>query len=105
MGEFGLGRITEIGLTEVAGRIPNPEIKLPNWRSATWFSGIGQSQVLATPIQMANVAATIARRGIWVRPHLLTNETADAEHRDLHLSPEAMEMAHKGMIAVANSPG
>jgi penicillin-binding protein 2 len=103
MGKFGLGQITGLGIPEVRGRIPG-EVKVPNWRSATWFSGIGQSQVLATPIQMANVAATIARRGVWVRPHLLTNETADAEHRDLHLNQDAVNEAWQGMINVVNAP-
>jgi len=103
MGKFGLGHITEIGIPEVKGRIPNMDgKKIANARSATWFSGIGQSQVLATPIQMANVAATIARRGVWVRPHLLTTDTADAEHRDLHLNQAAVDLAWQGMIAVVN---
>jgi penicillin-binding protein 2 len=101
MGKFGLGHITEIGIPEVEGRIPG-RVKVPNWRSATWFSGIGQSQVLATPIQMANVTATIARRGTWIRPHLLTTETNDAERRDLHLNQGAVDMAWQGMIAVVN---
>ena len=103
MGKFGLGHITEIGIPEVAGRIPGGDgKKIANARSATWFSGIGQSQVLATPIQMANVAATIARRGVWVRPHLLTTDTPDAEHRDLHLNQAAVDLAWQGMIAVVN---
>jgi penicillin-binding protein 2 len=101
MKEFGLGRITEIGLAEVEGRVPG-QVKVPNWRSATWFSGIGQSQVLATPIQMANVAATIARRGTWVRPHLLAGESSHVERRDLKLNAQAVEEAHQGMIAVVN---
>jgi penicillin-binding protein 2 len=104
MGEFGLGHLTEIGIPESAGRIPG-EIQVPNWRSATWFSGIGQSQVLATPLQMANVAATIARRGIWVRPHLLVEQTPDVARRDLHLNPAAIDAAFAGMINVVNSPG
>ena len=104
MGEFGLGRRTEIGIAEVEGHIPDPKLKLPNWRSATWFSGIGQSQVLATPIQMANVATTIARRGIFIRPHLLANESTDVERRDLHLNQAAVDEAFKGMINVVNGP-
>jgi penicillin-binding protein 2 len=103
MKEFGLGRLTEIGIAESRGRVPG-DVQVANSRSATWFSGIGQSQVLATPLQMANVAATIARRGVWVRPHLLVSESGDVERRDLHLNPEAIEEAHRGMIAVVNSP-
>jgi penicillin-binding protein 2 len=103
MGDFGLGHLTEIGIPEVRGRIPG-EMPVENALAATWFSGIGQSQVLATPIQMANVAATIARRGVWVRPHLLVNETADAARRDLKLNPAALDAAFAGMVNVVNSP-
>lgn len=103
MKEFGLGRYTEIGIAEARGRVPG-EVQVPNWRSATWFSGIGQSQVLATPLQMANVAATIARRGVWVRPHLIASESPDVERRDLHLNQQAIDEAHRGMINVVNAP-
>jgi penicillin-binding protein 2 len=102
MQQFGLGNYTGIGIAEVKGTVPDPKRKIANWRSATWFSGIGQSQVLATPIQMANVAATIARRGIWVRPHLLVDDTPTAEHRDLHLNQAAVDEAFEGMINVVN---
>jgi penicillin-binding protein 2 len=104
MQQFGLGNYTGIGIAEIKGHVPNPKEKLDNWRSATWFSGIGQSQVLATPVQMANVAATIARRGIWVRPHLLVSDTPTAEHRDLHLNQAAVDEAFEGMINVVNAP-
>jgi penicillin-binding protein 2 len=73
-------------------------------RSDTWFSGIGQSQVLATPLQMANVAATIARRGVWIRPHLLVDESRDVARRDLRLNPAALDACLTGMINVVNSP-
>ncbi len=101
--KFGLGEFTEIGIPEVRGRVPG-DVTVPNPLSATWFSGIGQSQVLATPIQMANVAATIARRGIFVRPHLRVSETAEVERRDLQLDPRAVQAAIEGMIRVVNSP-
>jgi penicillin-binding protein 2 len=104
MQQFGLGNYTGIGIAEIKGHVPDPKEKISNWRSATWFSGIGQSQVLATPVQMANVAATIARRGIWVRPHLLVSDTATAEHRDLHLNQAAVDEAFEGMINVVNAP-
>jgi penicillin-binding protein 2 len=105
MHEFGLGKLTEIGIAEIPGHVPGDSEKpMSNSRSTARFSGIGQSEVLATPIQMANVAATIARRGIWVRPHLLVSETPDVVHRDLHLDPAAVAAAHLGMINVVNAP-
>jgi cell division protein FtsI/penicillin-binding protein 2 len=53
---------------------------------------------------MANVAATIARRGVWVRPHLLVDESKDTTRRDLKLSKEAIDAAFDGMIRVVNGP-
>ena len=50
-----------------------------------WFSGIGQDPVAATPIQMANVAATIARDGVWMRPRLVSD--ADANALGIHPGP------------------
>jgi penicillin-binding protein 2 len=74
---FGLGRATGIGIPEAHGRLPR-DYQGPLWdrQYKTWFSGIGQDPVAATPIQMANIAATIARDGIWMRPRLLPDPEA-----------------------------
>lgn len=115
--QFGLGRPTGLGIAESIGRLPSsfhgPAMLR---RSTAWFSAIGQGQVSATPIQMANVAATIARNGIWMRPKLLTStdgvdlrRMADAQGHvppdsvDLHLNKEALRLAHEGMIRVVNT--
>ena len=76
---FGLGRPTGIGIPEAHGRLPR-DFEGPLWdrQYKTWFSGIGQDPVAATPIQMANVAATIARDGIWMRPRLLSDPEAQS---------------------------
>ncbi len=105
---FGLGRLTGIGIAEVEGRLPN-DMPLPahRRRSAAWFSGIGQDQVLATPIQMANVAATIARDGVWFRPRLVPAGTEVAtfgpERADLKLSKPALEAVRLGMVRAVNN--
>jgi penicillin-binding protein 2 len=72
---FGFGRITGVGIAEARGRLPDSfdrATRAQEIRQKTWFAGIGQDPVAATPIQMANAAATIARGGLWVRPRLLT---------------------------------
>ena len=110
MREFGLGQKTGIGLPEVDGLVPD-EVTFPagQKQSSTWFAGIGQGPINATPIQMANVAATIARDGLWQRPTLAT-DPADApandgpDRRDLHLDPAGLVAAHRGMMAVVESP-
>jgi penicillin-binding protein 2 len=119
MKEFGLGRPTGIGIAEVRGRVPD-SYDGPNRQFATWTAGIGQGPVGATPLQMCNVAATIARRGIWVRPNLVQRgqrvspfkprTIADGDtswdnipdRRDLHLAPEAIDAAIEGMTRVVN---
>ena len=78
MNQFGLGQKTGVGLAdESAGFIPRGEIK-SRLKVTTWFAGIGQGDVRATPMQMANVAATLARDGMWVRPRLLRDPPAKA---------------------------
>ena len=103
---FGLGRPTGVGLSEVKGTLPNSYVGPADQRdSQKWFAAIGEGSVTATPIQMANVAATIARNGIWARPMLVARpggELADAT--DLHLNTAALAEAHEGMRNVVNAP-
>ncbi len=90
---WGLGRPTGIGIPEARGSLPR-DFSGPVWdrQCKTWFSGIGQDPVAATPIQMANVAATIARDGVWMRPRLLSD--AEAARLGVNLpGPRAAEVA------------
>ena len=84
-------------------------------RPTTFFGGIGQGYVAATPIQMANVAATIARGGIWMRATRPARSgdrscrpppgAMDGPDRvDLHLNPDALAACKLGMINVVNGP-
>ena len=109
---FGLGRPTGLGIPEVSGRLPDSFKERAGGDSrkfATWMSGIGQGPVAATPIQMANVAATIARDGVWVRPRLVDGDqppkvaAMGPDRVDLKLPPEAIRVAKEGMIRVVNS--
>ena len=61
---------------ERSGNIPSKEYydKMYNgqWNSVTIRSlGIGQGEVLLTPLQLANIAATIANEGFYYPPHLI----------------------------------
>jgi penicillin-binding protein 2 len=117
MERFGLGHKTGIGIEEYAGYVPAHDTrKNSNRRSTGFFGGIGQGYIAATPIQMANIAATIAREGMWMRPqlvmahdghmpalHPLKLERPDTV--DLHLDPAAIKACHLGMYNVVNSPG
>lgn len=117
MDRFGLGRRTGIGIEEYKGRVPGPNEHFGNPRAINFFAGIGQGYVAATPIQMANVAATIARGGIWMRPHLIETDPATGKLPpvrpraldgpdvvDLHLDPQGVAAARQGMINVVDAP-
>ena len=110
--KFGLGRPTGVGLPEKSGLTPRdvPQAELTKnngmgrW-AHTWWSSIGQGYLQATPMQMANVAATIARGGIWTRPTLLADEKRLPEDRvDLKLDASSLDMARRGMWAAVHTP-
>ena len=76
--KFGLG--TKLGLdlpAESRGNLPtaayyNKVYHRGGWRSSTVISlGIGQGELLATPLQLANIEATIANHGYYYKPHLI----------------------------------
>lgn len=109
--KFGIGRPTGIGIAEATGTLPRRFPRGPAFSFATWTSGIGQTGVLATPIQICSAMSTIARGGIWIRPRLvrdadeLTPATASdwPDRYDLQLPPEAVAAARRGMALVVNS--
>jgi penicillin-binding protein 2 len=125
MKKFGLGRITGVGIPEVRGRLPDliPAKDIAVRSVNALWGGIGQGCVGATPIQMANVAATIARNGIWMRPRLVNDDVSRQLRAiasrlpttqpswtdvpdgpvDLQLSPPAVAAAQDGMWRVVNT--
>ena len=61
---------------ENRGFLPNSEYYNKyhgkRWSSSTVISiAIGQGEVLATPLQICNLAATIANRGYFITPHVV----------------------------------
>lgn len=87
---FGLGLKTGIDLpSEVSGNIPT--VKYFNriygenrWRFATIVSlGIGQGEVLTTPLQMANIFACISNKGYWITPHVIKKITDPVTNKDV----------------------
>lgn len=78
VGKFGMG--SKLGLdmpNEGKGNIPTTKyydkIYHPGgWRSSTVISlAIGQGELLATPLQLANIECTIANHGFYYKPHLI----------------------------------
>lgn len=77
MSTFGFGSRTGIDIPgEAAGLMPSAAWKrrarsLPWFPGETLIAGIGQGFVLATPMQLAAATTALARRGNFVRPHVL----------------------------------
>ena len=90
---FGLDRPLGIDIPyERAGNIPGTRYydlryKTPErWKLSNIYSNsIGQGEVGMTPLQLANVAATIANRGWYIKPHIIKNITTDSTG---YLSPK-----------------
>ncbi|TDE03710.1 penicillin-binding protein 2 [Flavobacterium sandaracinum] len=75
---FGLGQFMGYDLpTGKRGKVPDSKTYkriYPNggWRSTTIVSNsIGQGEVLMTPIQLANMMATVANEGYYYTPHII----------------------------------
>ncbi len=76
--KFGIGSRLDIDLpNEKKGLLPTDELYTKRWKSDKWRSGfnislsIGQGELGITPLQMANVAAAVANRGFYFKPHLV----------------------------------
>lgn len=110
--------------SEGRGLIPNAQFYdkayRGRWNGLTVISiAIGQGEILATPLQIANLAATIANRGHFTTPHMV-KQIQDAPLDSIYRVPRktSIERSHyeevvKGMRAavtggtcrLANIPG
>jgi penicillin-binding protein 2 len=120
---LGVGERTGIELEdEKAGILPNPDWLRANRPTERWSDGytantsIGQGMVLASPLQMASVTATVANGGKAWNPHLLKRvmdhekvviENPPSLRGDLsaNVTDEEIELIRKGMWKVVNDPG
>jgi len=100
--QFGLGTATGIDLTdETLGLVPSVELKR-KLRKEDWYAGdtlnvgIGQGMMLATPMQMAQVAATLAMRGERFIPRLVHAVSVGQE------TPIVVPLQNKNSIALKN---
>ena len=76
-GEFGFGQNLAVDIRDASrGLVPDPEWKLVA-KGEKWYQGdsvnlgIGQGDLLVTPLQIATYAAMIANRGRVVRPRMV----------------------------------
>lgn len=99
LASFGIGVLTGVDLPgEKPGNIPDPadydKIYGKNrWRSSNFITlGIGQDQMIVTPLQNANMMAAIANGGFWYAPHVL--KYADGEDSILNV----LHTVHQTMV-------
>ena len=115
---FGFGRKLDSDfLGEGAGYVPNREFYdreyRKSWNALTLLSlSIGQGELGCTPLQMANLAATVANRGYYYIPHIV-REVIDGEPLDSRfyekqytdVNPKHFEHIVNGMWRGVNKDG
>lgn len=116
---FGLGETTGIDLPgEADGFVPTAEWK-KNSKGEPWYIGdtyhfsIGQGDVLATSLQVANFTATIANGGTLYRPHLvkgildennnIKEEVGVEILRQGFISPDNLQIVREGLRQAVTS--
>lgn len=108
--ELGYGYKLGIDIPgESRGFIPNAKFydKIygeNNWSANTIISvSIGQGEILATPLQIANLGATIANRGWFITPHVVKSiedtviNKEYREHRTPNINRSHFEQVAEGM--------
>jgi penicillin-binding protein 2 len=115
--EFGFG--SKLGtdfVNELAGFIPTTDYfdkyyGKNRWKALTVISmAIGQGEVGTTPLQMANMTATIANRGYYFTPHVVKSIGADhfidkrfVTKHQISIDSTNFEFIVQGMEASVNS--
>ena len=115
---FGLGQFMGYDLpTGKKGKVPTGKTynnMYPGWHwdSKTIVSNsIGQGEVLMTPIQLANMMATVANRGYYYTPHIIKKikgEQIDPKFRIKHqttIDRKYFDPVVEGLFGVFNYPG
>jgi penicillin-binding protein 2 len=112
---FGLGNYLGYDLrVGQPGKIPNAETYNRAYGKNRWYTtftlsnAIGQGEVLATPIQLANMAAAIGNRGYYYTPHIIKkieNDTIDSKYTTPNyttIDKQNFEPVIQGMYDVYN---
>ncbi len=110
MRQFGIGERPGTGLPgEAAGLAPTRKWLWERY-GRSFYPGdarqmaVGQGLLLATPLQIANVMATIARDGEFLSPVVVADWRDRQQRRRLPLPPAALAAVREGMYRVVNDP-
>ncbi len=105
---FGLGSRTGIDLpNETAGRVPTPEWKKEQF-DTEWFTGdtynlgIGQGNLLVSPLQMARAHAAIANDGKLLKPQLNRDKQTEVVSKP-DVQDYYFQVAREGMRQVVTN--
>ncbi len=107
---FGLGRDPGTGLIEErSGIVPTRTWREQNGRGALRIGdarnlAIGQGDLTATPLHVANIAATVAS-GRWLPPTILMNDWRDRPMFILDVPEAKWRVIREGMYRAVNEPG
>ncbi len=118
---FNFGEYTHIDLpNEKKGRLPTREWLQRRDKSLTSFKGrlvnygIGQGEILATPLQMAAYTAAIANGGTYYQPHIVrsvhnqlanTIDNLSYDAKKIPINAGYFELVKNGMWDVVNAGG
>ena len=111
-GRLGLGVRPDFDMTAVRGGL----VPTKDWKRAyhdepwqigdTLNAGIGQGFVLATPLQLATMAARLGGDGRMVAPRLIRTINGEPapipEPPSMNIRPEHLRLVREGMFAVSN---
>lgn len=106
---LGMGSKTGIELAgEAAGLVPDPAWKERTlheqwYLGNTYHFGIGQGDVLVTPLQVAQLFQTIGNDGVRCAPHIISQAQTDCT--SLGITEEHLLPVVQGMIDVCSTGG
>ena len=116
--QLGYGQSAGLrGGADAAGLIPDPEWKLATLGEGWWAGdavnmATGQGNVLATPLQVADMFAVVANAGALYRPTLVAKSVGAAGEEALApevlvqvaLAPEIWAEIHSALVEVTSGP-
>lgn len=105
---FGLGESTELRWGEPAGLVPDPTWKEQTigerwYLGNTYHLGIGQGDLLTTPLQVARMTQAFGNRGTLCQPQIVAPERQDCQ--ELGVQTKNIDLVLEGMLQACNPGG
>ena len=116
---FGFGQLTNLDLpNEKSGLLPTKQWLIDNIGKNVGFGGrlvnygIGQGEILTTPLQMAEYTSIIANKGTYYQPHIVKaieeiatqrKEVIPYTSKKIKINSNYFDIIHNGMYRVVTS--